>query len=201
MYSQTNTSATHTKHSAPAVRTSHSLFERLEARRESKYLRRVNRSSTYLRGWRNQRARRRLVVTLEIGMALLLLSGFALIASFTESVPGWFGVFWPVVTLMLMLAWSLLNITVDMIDSAPDALLDEYQREQLFALRALTYRCYNIFGIVFFLALILVGTNVLIVQAEWGFYAPYTFGIIGMVGLLFISTLPTVVYAWNLKDD
>lgn len=88
-----------------------------------------------------------------------------------------------------------------MVDSAPTSLLDEYQQEQILNLRGLTYRCFTYFGLVAFLALVLVGTYVLNEQPAWGHYIPYSFGIFGIIAFLYISTLPTVVYAWNLRDD
>ena len=46
-----------------------------------------------------------------------------------------------------------------------------------------------------------MGTYVLNEQPAWGHYIPYSFGIFGIIAFLYISTLPTVVYAWNLRDD
>ena len=131
----------------------------------------------------------------------MLLSGIALLGSLTDIFPGWLSLLWPVISLIMVVVWTSLNITVDMVDSAPTSLLDEYQQEQILNLRGLTYRCFTYFGLVTFLALVLVGTYVLNAQPDWGHYIPYSFGIFGIIAFLYISTLPTVVYAWNLRDD
>lgn len=179
----------------------HSFLQRVEARREAKYIKRVKLISSFLRGWRNQASRRKLVVAFELSGALLLISGIGLMASLADAIPSWFGYLWFAATLLMMVLWTCLNITVDMIDSAPLTLLDEYQREQIQNLRALTYLCYTRLGLAFFLALIPVGTYVMNVQPEWGSFIPYGFGIFGIVTYIFVSTLPTVAYAWNLRDD
>ena len=132
---------------------------------------------------------------------LMLLSGIALLGSLTDIFPGWLSLPWPVISLIMIVVWTSLNITVDMVDSAPISLLDEYQQEQILNLRGLTYRCFLHFGLVSFLALVLVGTYVLNAQPDWGYYIPYSFGIFGIIAFLYISSLPTVVYAWNLRDD
>lgn len=188
----------------PTIRTESetpSFFEKLEARREAKYTKRVEQMSGWLTKWRNQAARRKLVIAFEVCLVLMLLSGIALLGSLTDISPGWPSLFWPATSLIMIFVWTSLSITVDMVDSAPSSLLDEYQQEQILNLRGLTYRCFLYFGLVSFLALVLVGTYVLNAQPDWGHYIPYSFGIFGIVIFLFISTLPTVVYAWNLRDD
>ncbi|OFT68567.1 hypothetical protein HMPREF3130_10805 [Corynebacterium sp. HMSC14B06] len=188
----------------PTIRTENatpSFFEKLEARREAKYTKRVEQMSSWLPKWRNQAARRKLVIAYEVCVVLMLLSGIALLGSLTDMFPGWLSLLWPVVSLILIFVWTSLNITVDMVDSAPISLLDEYQQEQILNLRGLTYRCYTYFGLTVFLALLIVGVPVMNSQADWGHYVPYSFGVVGIVIFLFISTLPTVVYAWNLRDD
>ncbi|MEM0810634.1 MULTISPECIES: hypothetical protein [Corynebacterium] len=188
----------------PTIRTENatpSFFEKLEARREAKYTKRVEQMSSWLPKWRNQAARRKLVIAYEVCVVLMLLSGIALLGSLTDMFPGWLSLLWPVVSLILIFVWTSLNITVDMVDSAPISLLDEYQQEQILNLWGLTYRCYTYFGLTVFLALLIVGVPVMNSQADWGHYVPYSFGVVGIVIFLFISTLPTVVYAWNLRDD
>lgn len=188
----------------PTIRTENatpSFFEKLEARREAKYTKRVEQMSSWLPKWRNQAARRKLVIAFEVCLVLMLLSGIALLGTLTDIFPGWLSLLWPVISLIVIVVWTSLNITVDMVDSAPSSLLDEYQQEQILNLRGLTYRCFLYFGLVSFLALVLVGTYVLNAQPDWGYYIPYSFGIFGIVIFLFISSLPTVVYAWNLRDD
>ncbi len=177
------------------------FLEKLEARREAKYVKRVEQMSTWLPRWRNQSARRKLVIALEVCLVLMLISGIALLGALTDVFPSWPSLLWPATSLVMIFVWTGLNITVDMVDSAPIALLDEYQQEQILNLRGLTYRCFTYFGLVSFLALVLVGTYVLNAQPDWGHYIPYSFGIFGIVIFLFISTLPTVVYAWNLRDE
>nr|WP_120492141.1 hypothetical protein [Corynebacterium lactis] len=186
----------------PAPTTDRQTFlEKIEARREAKYLKRVEQMSGWLPGWRNQSGRRKLVVAFLASLVLLLLSGIALIFALADILPYWVTLAWSAVSLLMIAVWTCLNITVDMIDSAPLSLLDEYQQDQILGLRALTYRCYTYFGLVFFVSLIFVGTYVMTEKPSWGSYIPYGFGIFGIVAFLFISTLPTVVYAWNLRDD
>lgn len=188
----------------PTIRTESeapSFFEKLEARRDAKYTKRVEQMSGWLTQWRNQASRRKLVIAFEVCLVLMLLSGIALLGSLTDTFPGWLSLLWPVISFIMIFVWTSLNITVDMVDSAPISLLDEYQQEQILNLRGLTYRCFTYFGLVAFLALVLVGTYVLNEQPDWGRYIPYSFGIFGIVAFLYISTLPTVVYAWNLRDD
>ena len=178
-----------------------SWSEKMEARREAKYLKRLEQTSGWLPRWRNQAARRRLVITFEGCLVLMLISGIALIGAMSDMLSNAFGGAWSTMTLIMMVVWASLNITVDMIDSAPISLLDEYQQDQILSLRGLTYRCYTYFGLVVFLSLILVGVTVMSDKPDWGHYIPYSFGIFGTVVFLFISTLPTVIYAWNLRDE
>lgn len=188
----------------PFVRTATekpTFLERLEARREAKYLKRIEQMSGWLPRWRNQAGRRKLVIAFEACLVLMLLSGIALIGALIDMFPSWLGLVWAAVSFIMMFVWTSLNITVDMIDSAPISLLDEYQQDQILSLRGLTYRCYTYFGLAAFLSLIFVGTFVLNENPDWGHYIPYSVGIFGIVAFLFISTLPTVVYAWNLRDE
>ncbi|MDK6717702.1 hypothetical protein QP297_25790, partial [Escherichia coli] len=85
---------------------------------------------------------------------LMLLSGIALLGSLTDISPGWPSLLWSATSLIMIFVWTSLNITVDMVDSAPSSLLDEYQQEQILNLRGLTYRCFLYFGLVSFLALV-----------------------------------------------
>lgn len=177
------------------------FLEKLEARREAKYLKRIKQMSGWHARWRNQASRRKLVIAHEAGLLVMLLSGIALIGALTGALPGLLAIVWSLATLVMIVVWTSLNITVDMIDSAPISLLDEYQQDQLLNLRGFTYRCFNYFGIVLCVALVFVGTYVMNYEPDWGRYVPYGFGIFGTVVFLFLATLPTVVYAWNLPDE
>ena len=68
----------------PTIRTENAtpnFFEKLEARREAKYTKRVEQMSGWLTKWRNQAARRKLVIAFEVCLVLMLLSGCLLYTS------------------------------------------------------------------------------------------------------------------------
>lgn len=174
---------------------------RAEERREAKYLKRKAQMSGWLPRFRNQRGRRSLVITFLASLLLMLVAGILLALSVTDVIgPGW-GLGWMVMTFVLLISWTMLNITVDAIDSAPISCLDEYERAQIESLRSLVYRCFLYFGLVLLFVLVFLGTYVMSEEPSWGKNVPYFIGIFMMLPFLLLTSLPTLVFAWTLQDD
>lgn len=179
----------------------HTRKTKSEARREARYAMRLEQVSSKLPSWRNQKVRRRLVMAFYIGLALLFLSGIALIGALNDSLPQWMSLGWMVMSILVAGIWTPLNTTVNLINQAPLSALDEYEAAQIESLRSLSYRCYNVLMTVVFAALIFLGTYIFMSEPSWGYLVPYATGCFGLVAYLALSSLPTTVYAWNLEDE
>lgn len=179
----------------------HTFTQRAEKRREARYLKRKAQMSGWLPGLRNQRSRRGLVAIFLASLLGLLVSGIFLALSITDVLSGAWSLGWMIMTFILLISWTTLNITVDAIDGAPMSCLDEYERAQIESLRSLVYRCFIHFGLVLLFVLVFLGTYVMSKEPSWGHYVPYFTGIFMLIPFLALTSLPTLVFAWTLPDD
>jgi ribose/xylose/arabinose/galactoside ABC-type transport system permease subunit len=172
-----------------------------QVRHEARYAKRLEQVSGKLPGWRNQKSRRTLVVAFYVMLALMFLSGIALIGSLNGSLPQWLSLGWMIVTVLAAVPWTMLNTTVNLISQAPLSALDEYEAAQIESWKSLTYQLYNVLTMIVFVVLIFLGTYIFVSEPSWGHLVPYTVGLFGIILYLALSTLPTTAYAWNLQDE
>lgn len=141
------------------------------------------------------------MVAFYVLLALMFLSGIALIGSLNGLLPRWMSLGWIIFTVLAAVPWTMLNTTVDLIAQAPLSALDEYEAAQIESWKSLTYQLYNMLTMIVFAALIFLGTYLLVNEPSWSYMVPYAAGLLGIIVYLALSTLPTTAYAWNLEDE
>lgn len=177
------------------------ILDRWQARREHKYANQLEQTQNWLPKWRNQKARRRLVVALVMLCALFPVFGVLIIFAVVNDGSMWLGAPWFIATIALVVLWSCLNITIDAVDSAPASLLDEYERARMDSLRSLAYKAFTWVGLVTVLGFVFVGTWLMVTEPDWAVYVPYSVGMIGLGIYLALISFPSLVIAWTMQDD
>lgn len=182
-------------------RTIETVFTRMEQRRERNFLKHRAQTASWLPSFRNQPRRRLLVKLWTTGVIFMFFAAVLIaVGVLSDSAQPWLGLPWMLGTFAIMVVWIMLNITVDMIDSAPVACLDEYERKQVEGLRSFTYRVSLFLGLAGLLLLIFFGVWLMDVRPDWAAEVPYLVGIFATPVFLTITSLPTAVIAWNLTD-
>lgn len=177
-------------------------LDRWQARRERRYLKQVDSMKAWLPKMRNQSARRKLVGVIVTTFVLFPVSGALLLYGLVNDDPAlWVWIPWILATLVSIISWTLLNITIDAVDGAPSSLLDEYERSRIESLRSITYRAFTWVGLTAVIGMVVLGTIIMTTDPGWGKYVPYAFGVFGLPVYLALICFPSLVIAWTMTDD
>lgn len=156
--------------------------------------------SSSLTSWRTP-ARQRLLVTLyfaSLAAGLLIAIGQLF---WSPLLLGWI-----LFTLFMMIAWTMLRITINAKDDAPSELLDEYEETVINSWRKISYSLIEklfTLGLVFLVTFSALTTDTTEVLGHSPMQIVFTVSLIGLIGFLAIAALPAVGYAmtFTLSDD
>ena len=172
----------------PAKRT---IFTHYDEMRTRRFLTNEAKMAHYLPTWRNRRRRRQLATTLWVVLALM--AATAVGSMFTLAVAP----LWIPLTLVMCVAWTLLNLVANRQGEAPRGALDEWELSQRDSARSIGLTATQVATVLPAFVLIFGST------LELGDQNLLAYGGGGLVltGVLFGGTLPTALIAWNRADD
>lgn len=172
------------------------LYARHEEARACRWRRNQSRSTNMLRSWRRRAPTLRLIAALYGCQAVALISGVIAL--------WWTPAFLVLLAFLLLtcVPWTLLRLTIDVKDDAPESVLDEYEQQVIASWNRLALHLLGYW--VSFCAILLVVSGVLDFPAHLGVSHTgwnVVFGEIVLISSLSLTSLPAVGYALTFNTD
>ncbi|MBC2680979.1 hypothetical protein [Corynebacterium anserum] len=164
--------------------------------RIERWQKRQRRTRGLLLSWRKPR-RQKLLIALYFGTLLLGITIAIGHIFWPPLLAGWF-----LVTISLIVIWSILRITIDSKDDAPIAVLDEYEESVINNWRSMAFNLMSWCGVIGFSILIIFSVTALHADEIWGFdpmLLIYSGALVGLLVYLAIVALPAVGYAMTFS--
>ncbi len=172
------------------------LYARHEEARARRWRRNQLRSGDMLRSWRHRTPTLRLIAALYGCQAVALISG--VIALWWN--PAFLGCL--AFLLLTCIPWTLLRLTIDTKDDAPESVLDEYEQQVIASWNHLALRLLGYWAS--FCAVLLAFSGAMDFPAHLGVSPTgwnVVFGEIVLVSSLSLTSLPAVGYALTFNTD
>ncbi|MEJ4100765.1 hypothetical protein V5S96_10425 [Corynebacterium mastitidis] len=172
------------------------LYARHEDARARRWRRRQSRSTIMLRSWRHRTPTLRLIAALYGCQAAALICGVIAL--------WWTPAFLGCLAFLLLtcIPWTLLRLTIDAKDDAPESVLYEYEQQVIASWNRLALRLLGYW--VSFCAILLVFSGTLDFPAHLGVSPTgwnVVFGEIVLISSLSLTSLPAVGYALTFNTD
>lgn len=168
---------------------------RYQLRRAEKWQKYHDQAAKILPAWHTPGRRKFLITSYYLCLVLLLFCAI-LHVWWPEALSGWMAF-----TIVMLIIWGVLRVSICFRDSAPKDLLDEYEYSVIITWQSISFRVRS--GIMAFIIFSITMTPHIPAkyQAEWA----YTLELLSALILILFVTLPTMVYALtfphNPEDD